>query len=195
MNIKNQNRFRMIEACLGFLKSSPSAIKTLIPLIVIATSALETLVTSILSAIAEADAVTGGTTLSKTESREDLFNVANSVALAIIAHADSTGNTNLEVTLKQKLKRLQRIGQAVFLSRCKDIRDIAEANVADLSHVGVTQAVIDLLSSRILTYAGLQNLERQEESVRSASLISENKLIADALRLLKKQTDPLVYSG
>lgn len=194
MNIKIQNRTRMFQATLGYLTKTPGVIKLLVPLIVTATSAFETIVNSILLAIAAADAVSEGTTVSKKESREALFTAADSVARAIIAFAGSTDNTKLATDLQKKIERLDRIGETMFVSRCKDIKKAAEENLPSLVSVGVTQAVIDLLDTLLETYIFIKDEGRQITSDKEAALANLYSLMKDATKLLKQQLDPLVYS-
>jgi hypothetical protein len=194
MNIIQTNRFRMVQAVLNYLKNSPPAVLILIPLLSTLTTALETIVNAILAAEQTQSSVAVGAGTAKEAKKNALLSIANSIGRAVMSFAANTGNDTLDALMKQMMDRLDRIADAAFINNCKVIHEKAEENVASLGPVGVTQAVIDSLKDSITDYENLGSELRNKVSERGDATKAISRLLNEAMRLLKRETDPLVYS-
>jgi hypothetical protein len=130
-----------------------------------------------------------GITKDKERVKENLVELAASVASGIRSYAADMNNRELEETVKFSQSRLDSLPQVKLTNYCEAIHAQGNKNVAALSEYGVTEGVLAELKEQTDKYKAMQPNSRL--AINSSSLATERlrKLFTATSDLLKRQLD------
>lgn len=191
MNSKNEARLNMLRAVAKHCNDNPVIVAT-VPAFQTASTALNTTISSILSAVQMESQVITGITISKSENRKALCQQAADIAASVFAYAASVNDNPLKQQANYSFSDLTRIKDDLLAPVCTNIRDAASANLAVLAPFGITAALLTSFTSAINNFTASVPAPRNAVSQRKAQAEEIKKMMKDADTILKEQMDKLI---
>ncbi|HLM00249.1 MAG TPA: carboxypeptidase-like regulatory domain-containing protein [Pyrinomonadaceae bacterium] len=99
------------------------------------------------------DMTTTGIAADKKARKRNLSRIAGAIAGAVYAYAAATGSNVLKQEVKFTSSELLRTKDAILAPRCRNIHDLATANIAALGDYGITAAKLTELQTAIDAFA------------------------------------------
>jgi hypothetical protein len=138
------------------------------------------------------DMPTTGIAADKKARKRNLSRIAGAIAGAVYAYAAATGNDILKQEVKFTTSELLRTKDAMLAPRCRNIHDLATANLAALADYGVTAAKLTELQTAVDAFAEAAPKPRAAKTVRSTIVASLAQLFAAADAILSERMDTVV---
>jgi hypothetical protein len=194
MNLQQVNKFRMMNACQECLEKTPTHILTKKPAIAGLTTKLATLNDKIKAANDKQKGVTGGSSADKIAARDQLLILVSGVGGNILSYATANSKIELAGQMTKQLKKLEKISDTEFLSKCRIIHSNAVTEVANLGPYGITVETNEEMKIKIDDYDTMAKAFRNKQSEKKVATSFIAGFMKEATKLLRKEIDPVIYS-
>lgn len=193
MNAKNESKLNMFRAVAKHSNDN-AAIIVAVPAFQNAITALNTTISSIVTAAQMETQVITGITMDKAQRKAALAQQATDIAAAVYAFAASVNDNTLKEQVNYRLSYLQREKDEILGPVCTNIHDAANANLAALAPFGITAGLLATFTTAITNFTTAVPTPRNAVSQRKAFTAELKNLMKDADKILKDQTDKLISS-
>lgn len=193
MTSKNEAKLNMYRAVAKHSNDNAAIIAT-VPAFSTAITALNAVISSIISTAQMEVQVISGVALDKAQLKQLLAQQAADIAASVYAYASSINDNTLKAQVNYRLYALLREKDEILGPVCTNIHDAANAHVAALTPYGITAATLTAFATAISNYSSAVPNPRNAVSQRKAYKKELKKLFGEADQLLKEQTDKLIVN-
>jgi len=193
MTTRNESKLNMYDAVISFCNNNASVTAS-IPAFQSALTNFQSTVAGIHSnAQLEANIITGHTA-SKADLKQTLATAAANLAALVYAYAIDAKDSVLRERVNIVPSEFKKFKDEMLIAACSNIRDAANANIAELAPYGITASSITDLQTAIDAYAAKISSPRNAVSQRASYSKAITALFKQADGILKKQLDKMALN-